>query len=149
MATSTEEQRIALYQEAILDHGLRPRNYRPMVSPDRQADGVNHRCGDRISVYVRLQGQRIRSVTFTGSGCAIFKASASLMTTWVRGRGIEEALKQQERLNSAMDSSAADTNDDELDMMAPLTAVRIRYRGRTGCVTLPWRKLVDALQRRR
>ena len=77
-----------LYQEVILDHNKRPRNFGPLPGADRQADGHNPLCGDRLHLAVRLEGDTIADVRFEGSGCAISKASASLMTERVKGATI-------------------------------------------------------------
>ena len=78
-----------LYQEVILDHNKRPRNFGPLADADREADGYNPLCGDRVHVYLRLEGERIADIRFEGEGCAISTASASLMTEAVRGRSAE------------------------------------------------------------
>src|SRR2546423_13655623 len=80
-----------LYQETILDHYKRPRNFGALESADRQADGHNPLCGDRITVFVNLEGEIIREVHFVGSGCAISTASASLMTETLKGKTPDEA----------------------------------------------------------
>ena len=79
-----------LYQEVILDHNRRPRNFRT-IEEGRHAEGYNPLCGDRLTVYLRIQGDRIQDASFQGSGCAISKASASLMTDIVKGKTIAEA----------------------------------------------------------
>jgi nitrogen fixation NifU-like protein len=75
-----------LYQDVILEHSKAPRNYRELVSANRKAEGFNPLCGDRYTIYVELDGDAVRNVTFQGSGCAISKASASLMTQAVKGK---------------------------------------------------------------
>ena len=145
MTESSEQKLFALYQDTILDHGLRPRNYRPMVAPDSQADGVNHLCGDQISVYVRMGRGRIRKVTFTGTGCAICKASASLMTTWAAGQKANEALVQEEALRRAISNPGPEGDSDTLGVLTPLIVLK-HYPGRTGCAILPWQTLARALK---
>ena len=80
-----------LYQEVILDHGRRPRNFRVISDPDRQAEGLNPLCGDHFKLYVKVDGDKIADIGFEGSGCAISKASASLMTLSVKGKSVREA----------------------------------------------------------
>src|SRR5215813_13154142 len=80
-----------LYQEVILDHNRRPRNFGPLPAANHQAEGNNPLCGDRVTVYVDVEGDRIRDVAFEGAGCAISTASASLMTEALKGRSVEEA----------------------------------------------------------
>lgn len=80
-----------LYQSIILDHNRAPRNYRALEAPDRAAEGYNPLCGDQLKVWLKLDGDRIADVSFLGSGCAISKASASLMTTVVKGKTLAEA----------------------------------------------------------
>ena len=80
-----------LYQEVILDHNKHPRNFGEIEGADRHADGYNPLCGDRLAVYLNLDGDRIVDVAFLGSGCAISKASASLMTDAVKGKTVAEA----------------------------------------------------------
>ncbi len=80
-----------LYQEVILDHNRRPRNFHRMEQATRRAEGHNPLCGDRVTIYVDLEGDRVRDISFEGSGCAISKASASMMTESLKGRTREEA----------------------------------------------------------
>ena len=80
-----------LYQEVILDHGRKPRNFHKIDGADRQAEGLNPLCGDHFKLYLKLEGDRIADIAFEGSGCAISKASASLMTTSVKGKTVAEA----------------------------------------------------------
>src|SRR5512140_2048419 len=80
-----------LYQEVILDHNKHPRNFRTMENPTHSVEGYNPLCGDHYTVYVRLEGERIADVSFQGSGCAISKASASVMSQILKGKSMEEA----------------------------------------------------------
>jgi nitrogen fixation NifU-like protein len=131
-----------LYQEVILDHNKRPRNFH--VLPDaRQANGHNPLCGDRVTVYVRMDEGRIAEAAFTGSGCAISKASASLMTEAVRGLLPDEARRLFATFHDAV-TGQRDVADDDLGKMAVLTGVR-DYPSRVKCATLAWHALDDAL----
>jgi nitrogen fixation NifU-like protein len=84
-----------LYQEVILDHGRRPRNFRVIPDADRKAEGLNPLCGDHFKLYVKLDGERIADIAFEGSGCAISKASASLMTSSVKGKTVEAVVSTE------------------------------------------------------
>ena len=82
-----------LYQDVILEHSKTPRNFRELKSADHKAEGYNPLCGDRFTIYVTLEGDIVRDISFQGSGCAISKASASMMTQSVKGKTMEEAEK--------------------------------------------------------
>ena len=82
-----------LYQETILDHSKRPRNFHPMEDANRQADGYNPLCGDKLKLFLRMEGDIVKDASFVGAGCAISTSSASLMTESVKGKTKEEALK--------------------------------------------------------
>src|SRR5262245_38688464 len=89
-----------LYQEVILDHNRRPRNYGALSDADRQARGHNPLCGDRLTVFLKMDDDRIADIRFEGSGCAISKASASLMTEAVKGRSVADAGRLFERFKA-------------------------------------------------
>jgi nitrogen fixation NifU-like protein len=131
-----------LYQEVILDHNKRPRNFHALADAC-QATGYNPLCGDRVTVYVRMDQGRIAEAAFTGSGCAISKASASLMTDAVRGMLPEEARRLFATFHDAV-TGQRDVPDDDLGKMAVLTGVR-DYPSRVKCATLAWHALDDAL----
>ena len=95
-----------LYQEVILDHNRRPRNFRAIEHPSRTAKGHNPLCGDRLTLYLTLDGDRITDVAFEGSGCAISKASASLMTEAVKGKTVAEAEALFERFHELVTTPA-------------------------------------------
>ena len=88
-----------LYQEVILDHNKRPRNFQVLEPASHHAEGYNPLCGDRLTLYLRVQGETIEDIGFQGSGCAISRASASLMTDAVKGRSVEEARSLFERFH--------------------------------------------------
>ena len=135
-----------LYQEVILDHNKRPRNFRVMEDANHRADGHNPLCGDRVTVFVRLAGDRIEDVSFQGSGCAISKASASLMTDSVKGQSLGEVdtLFQGFQL---MVTSAPDTDveTDSLGKLAVFAGVR-EFPSRVKCASLAWHALRAALK---
>ena len=91
-----------LYQEVILDHNKRPRNFRTIEAPSHHAEGYNPLCGDRLNLYVQVDGNVITDVAFQGSGCAISKASASLMTDAVKGRTVAEARSLFDRFHNVV-----------------------------------------------
>jgi nitrogen fixation NifU-like protein len=134
-----------LYQEVILDHNRRPRNYGELSRADRQARGHNPLCGDRVTVYLRIAGDSIEDVRFEGSGCAISKASASLMTEAVKGRTLAEAGGLADRFQ-AMVTTPVGTEPDQagLGKLLVLSGVR-EFPVRVKCASLPWHTLRAAL----
>lgn len=133
-----------LYQSVILDHNRAPRNYRPMEHPDRESKAYNPLCGDQLTVWLKLEGDRIADVTFLGSGCAISKASASLMTTVVKGRTVAEAQRVFEdfrRMVTGQGGPAADLPR----KLSVFSGVR-EFPSRVKCATLCWHALKDALE---
>jgi len=135
----------ALYQEVILDHNRRPRNFRAMEG-GRKAEGHNRICGDRVTVYLRVEGDVIRDVCFQGSGCAIAKASASLMTEHVRNLTVAGAAALVERLRRTL-SAPPGAPIDDLGALAALAGVRL-FPIRIKCAVLPWEALRAALDAR-
>jgi len=127
-----------LYQEVILDHNRRPRNFRT-IEEGRHAEGYNPLCGDRLTVYLRIQGDRIQDASFQGSGCAISKASASLMTDIVKGKTIAEAEALFERFHRLITRSVEDPVDD-LGKLSVFAGVR-QYPARVKCASLAWHTL--------
>jgi len=134
-----------LYQEVILDHNRRPRNFGPMADATRVAKGHNPLCGDKLTLYVKLDGDRISAVSFEGSGCAISKASASLMTDAVKGRTVGEASALFDRVH-AMVTTPPDqpVDDSNVGKMAALAGVR-EFPVRVKCASLAWHTLMAAL----
>ena len=138
----------ALYQEIILEHNRKPRNFRAMADADRVVEGRNPLCGDALTLWVKLEGERVADVSFQGSGCAISKASASLMTDAVKGksRGEAEALFERfhalvtGKLNLEQDPSAKAT----LGSLRALGGVA-RFPIRVKCASLAWHALRSAL----
>ena len=132
-----------LYQEVILDHNRRPRNFRTIDGASRQQEGYNPLCGDRLTVYVTLEGDRIADVAFQGSGCAISKASASLMTESLKGKTVAEARALFEKFH-AMVTSSPDTEAEDLGKLSVLSGVR-EYPTRIKCASLAWHTLKAAV----
>ena len=128
------------YQEVILDHNKSPRNFRELDGADRHADGYNPLCGDKLAVYVNLDDDVITDISFLGSGCAISKASASLMTDAVKGKTLVEAQRLFEKFHSMVTGDAGDVDEDELGKLAVLAGVR-DYPTRIKCASLAWHTL--------
>ncbi len=132
-----------LYQEVILDHNRRPRNFRAIDAASRQQEGYNPLCGDRLTLYVTLDGDRIADVAFQGSGCAISKASASLMTETLKGKTVAEARELFEKFHD-MVTSSPDTVAADLGKLSVLSGVR-EYPTRVKCASLAWHTLKAAV----
>jgi nitrogen fixation NifU-like protein len=134
-----------LYQEVILDHSKRPRNFRKPEGANRHADGYNPLCGDKVTIYLTVRDGRVQDAAFQGSGCAISTASASMMTERLKGRTVEEAealfARFHELLTSAEDPVAPAP---ELGKLAAFAGVR-EYPMRVKCATLAWHTLRSAL----
>ena len=134
-----------LYQEVILDHNRRPRNFGRLDGSSQHAEGFNPLCGDRVSVYVRIDGDRISAVAFEGSGCAISKASASLMTDRVKGCTVVEARDLVERFQR-MVTTPTDRGVEDLGKLSALAGVR-EFPVRVKCASLAWHTLKAALDK--
>ena len=134
-----------LYQQVILDHNKHPRNFGELDGADRHADGYNPLCGDRLTLYMNLEGNVISDVSFVGSGCAISKASASLMTDAVKGKTLAEAQRLFDEFHSMITSSGTPSNLDILGKLAVLAGVR-DYPTRIKCASLAWHTLRAAFE---
>jgi nitrogen fixation NifU-like protein len=132
-----------LYQEVILDHNRRPRNFGPLPGATRRAEGHNPLCGDRVTVFLDLAEGRIRDVAFQGSGCAISTASASLMTDALKGLTVEEARGLFHGFHELVTHGGGEGSPD-LGKLAVFTGVR-EYPMRVKCATLAWHALMAAL----
>ena len=135
-----------LYQEVILDHNRRPRNFQKLDGANRTAEGYNPLCGDQISVYLQLEDDVIRNISFQGSGCAISKASASMMTASVKGRTKTEAQVLFEKFHK-MVTGGLNTKVDqhELGKLAVFSGV-CEFPVRVKCASLAWHTLHAALE---
>jgi nitrogen fixation protein NifU and related proteins len=137
-----------LYQQVILDHNRKPRNFRRLAHPTRTAEGNNPLCGDRVTVEVELDDDVIRDIAFQGSGCAISKASASMMTASLRGKAVGEAEVAFERFHRMLtDGAPPDELTAALGKLAVFTGVR-EFPSRIKCATLPWHTARAALKAR-
>ena len=135
-----------LYQEVILDHNRSPRNFKKLDGADRKADGYNPLCGDQITVYVKLDNGVISEVSFLGSGCAISKASASMMTASLKGKTVAEAEAIFERVHRMLTGGSSPAVDAaELGKLAALSGVS-NFPARVKCATLSWHTLRSALK---
>ncbi len=135
-----------LYQEVILDHNKRPRNFRTIEPASHHAEGHNPLCGDRLALYVRVTGDTIADVAFQGSGCAISKASASLMTDAVKGQTVAVANDLFQRFH-AMVTTPPDQAVENMGKLSVLAGVR-EFPVRVKCASLCWHTLKAALDRK-
>jgi nitrogen fixation NifU-like protein len=134
-----------LYRDVILDHNRKPRNFGRLDPADAHADGHNPLCGDRLTVSLRLNGDRIEDVRFDGKGCAISTASASMMTEAVKGKSRGAVAELFEKVHSVLTHHDA-TVDPGLGKLAALSGVR-EFPARVKCATLCWHTLNAALER--
>ena len=133
-----------LYQNVILEHNRSPRNFRPMADADRHADGHNPLCGDQLTVWVRVDGGVIEDVSFQGSGCAISRASASLMTSMVKGKTREEAIRLFEQFHRLVTGTLPPDQAETLGKLAVFSGVS-QFPIRVKCASLSWHTLKAAL----
>ncbi len=142
--TTQDEVRLDdLYQEVILDHNRRPRNFRA-IDGGRRAEGFNPLCGDRLTVYLRVEGGVIIDVSFQGSGCAISKASASMMTESIKGKTIAEAEALFGRFQHMITAPPGGPSE-PLGKLTALSGVR-HFPIRVKCASLPWHTLKAAIE---
>jgi nitrogen fixation protein NifU and related proteins len=133
-----------LYQEVVLDHGKRPRNFGPLEGATHHAEGLNPLCGDHFTVHARLEGDRVAEVRFEGSGCAISKASASVMTGVVKGKRADEVEALFERFHRLVTQGPSPAGED-LGKLAVFGGVH-DYPTRVKCASLAWHALRQALR---
>lgn len=133
-----------LYQELVLDHGRHPRNFHPMEDPDRQTVGYNPLCGDKLTLYLRLDGDRVVDVSFQGQGCAISTASASLLTEALKGKSRAEVQELLDAFVAMLTQDSAAVDLDKLGKLAVFQGVK-EFPIRVKCATLAWRTLEAAL----
>jgi nitrogen fixation NifU-like protein len=134
----------ALYQDLILDHNRSPQNYRPMEDANRKAQGNNPLCGDRLTVWLRVEDEKIVDVTFQGLGCAISMASASLMTSAVKGKTRLEAKALFDRFLGLITGSSEDADPDTLGKLAVFSGVS-EFPIKVKCASLSWHAMRAAL----
>src|SRR5881296_2252866 len=134
-----------LYQDVILEHSKAPRNYRELAVVDRKAEGYNPLCGDHFTVYLSVEGDSIRDISFQGSGCAISKASASMMTESVKGRTRAEAEALFKEFHRLLTEDGVVADPKALGKLVVFSGVR-EFPVRVKCATLAWHTLRAALQ---
>jgi len=132
-----------LYQEVILEHSKAPRNYREVKDADKKAEGFNPLCGDRFTVYLQMQGDNIQDIGFQGSGCAISKASASMMTQSRKGKTREQAQELFSRFHKVVTGQSED--ESRLGKLTVFAGVS-EFPMRVKCATLAWHTLQAALE---
>ena len=130
-----------LYQSIILDHNRRPQNFRGMPDATSHAEGNNPRCGDQLTVWLKMDGERVADVSFQGSGCAISKASASLMTQAVKGKTRSEATTVFEKFHALVTGTGP---GDDMGSLRALSGVS-RFPLRVKCASLAWHAMKSAL----
>ena len=145
-----------LYQEVILEHSKTPRNYRQLAGANRKAEGFNPLCGDHFTVYLDVQDGSIRDIAFQGSGCAISKASASMMTQSLKGKTTADAQKLFDQFHKLVTGEAANNGNAKGDYASERSATELgklavfsgvsQYPARVKCATLAWHALHAALE---
>jgi nitrogen fixation NifU-like protein len=134
-----------LYQQVILDHNKKPRNFRKLENADRSAEGYNPLCGDHLTIYVNLTDDSVREIAFEGSGCAISKAAASMMTQAVKGKSREEIEGLFKEFHSMVTGELdEETDENHLGNLKIFAGVR-EFPVRVKCATLPWHTMHAAL----
>ena len=135
----------ALYQEVILDHNRKPRNFREMENADRRIEGRNPLCGDEITLWLKLDDDRVSDVSFKGTGCAISKSSASLMTAAVKGKTRDETLQLFDRFHQMVTGKMPEGERETMGSLAALGGVS-KFPIRVKCASLAWHALKSALE---
>ena len=131
-----------LYQETILDHSKRPRNHHSLTDANRKAEGYNPLCGDKLKLYLKMDGEVVKDVSFEGAGCAISTASASLMTESLKGKTRQEAMQLIDKFHDLLTTDTPASRD--LGKLVVFCGVR-DYPARVKCATLAWHTLKSAL----
>ena len=136
-----------LYQQVILDHNRNPKNFGIIDSHNHDAEGFNPLCGDHVHIYLFLEGDIIKDISFQGGGCAISKSSTSLMTAMLKGKTIKEAEAIFERFHDMVTGKVTDADDDfeDLDKLAVFQGVK-EFPVRVKCATLAWHTMLAALK---
>jgi len=132
-----------LYQQVILDHSKSPRNFHKLEGANRTAQGHNPLCGDNITLYLLMDGETIKDIAFLGSGCAISKASASILTTALKGKTKSEVKGLFDKVHRMVTSGS--TNGEDLGKLAVFAGVH-KFPARVKCAILPWHAAVAAIE---
>ena len=136
-----------LYQQVILDHNKKPRNFRKLETANHRADGYNPLCGDQLTIYMNLEDDRVTDVGFEGSGCAISKASASMMTQAVKGKSKQQAETLFKEFHSMVTGELDEENEENtLGNLKIFAGVR-EFPVRVKCASLPWHTMHAALNK--
>ena len=135
-----------LYQDIVMDHNRSPRNHGSLKNFTSSTDGYNPLCGDEVTVFVRIDGDKVAEVSFVAEGCAISKSSASMMTEGIKGKSVSEAVEIFEAFRSLLTQETLD--DQQIDMLGDLEVLRgvSKYPARIKCATLSWHTLRAALE---
>jgi len=134
-----------LYQQVILDHNKSPRNFKILEHANHFAEGYNPLCGDKIDIYLQVEDNIVKDISFQGQGCAISKASASLMSSLVKGKSLEEAEKIFTKFHDLITGKLGDNPDiEELGKLAVFTGVK-EFPSRVKCASLAWHTMRSAL----
>ena len=134
-----------LYQQVILDHNKNPRNYREMPDATAKVEGYNPLCGDHYTIFLKMDGPKISEVSFTGSGCAISKASASVMSSTMKGKSKDEAETLFDVFHKLVMGDASGLSAADLGRLAAFSGVS-EFPARVKCATLAWHTLKNALE---
>jgi nitrogen fixation protein NifU and related proteins len=139
----------SLYQEVILDHNKNPRNFKKLEDADCSVDGYNPLCGDHYTIFLKLNGEVITDISFQGSGCAISKASASVMGTVLKGKTRAEAEVLFDKFHHLVLGEKKDEKDiDELGKLAAFSGVS-EFPARVKCAILPWHTMKNAIEKKK
>jgi len=134
-----------LYQQVILDHNRKPRNFHKLENANRSAEGYNPLCGDQLNIYLQLEDDQVKDISFEGSGCAIFKASASMMTQAVKGKTKQESEELFQEFHRLVTGELDDENEEaKLGKLKIFAGVR-EFPVRVKCATLSWHTMRAAL----
>lgn len=133
-----------MYQEVILEHAKSPRNFRALESPSSKAEGYNPLCGDRCAVFINTKDGVINDISFEGSGCAISRASASMMTQSLKGKTLQEAEKMFHSFHDLVTGQNRDENQTDIGKLKVFAGVS-EFPARVKCATLAWHTLQAAL----
>ena len=145
MSDAFDTDLASLYREVIIEHGRKPRNFGPLEDATRHVEAINPLCGDQLDISLRIVDGRVDGIVFTGSGCAISQASASLMTEAIKDRGTAEARDLFERVHTMLTGTTVKPGDpDALGKLAALQGVS-EFPTRVKCASLAWQALRSAL----
>jgi nitrogen fixation protein NifU and related proteins len=134
-----------LYQQVILDHNKSPRNFREMSNPTSRVEGYNPLCGDHYTIFLQVDGDMIKDLSFTGSGCAISKASASVMSSTLKGKSMEDASRLFDTFHKLVTGDTSGLDAADLGRLAAFSGVS-EFPARVKCATLAWHTLRTALE---